>query len=94
MEQVREVVVQLISHAALATWMEFRGETCASLALKTHMTRSGIGHLRSGHRSYCDPANARKIEKALNVPPGSLFIPQVIVVSRVSSGKRTKGRAA
>jgi hypothetical protein len=92
--QVQEVIVQLMSHAALATWMEFRGETCATLASKTGMTRSAVGHLRSGFRTYCAPDNARKIEKALNVPPGSLFVPHVITVTRVSPAKRDKSQVA
>jgi hypothetical protein len=94
MPTVQEVVVQLISNAALATWMEFRGETCTSLSKEAGMARSAVGHLRSGHRTYCSPENARRIEKALKVPPGSLFVPKVISVNRVSPAKQGKRRVA
>lgn len=49
-------------------------------------SRSIIGHLRSGKRTTCQWWTARAIEKCLNAPTGSLFVPQV---SRVSRPQRT-----
>lgn len=82
--------VQLIDRQTLVRYMEYRGESCTTLAAKVDVHRSLIGHLRSGHRRTCQPATARAIEKALNAPPGSLFVerhimPKVSTVSRVSS---------
>lgn len=45
-------------------------------------TRAAIGHLRSGKRNTVQWWTARAIEKCLNAPPGSLFVPQVSHVSR------------
>ena len=35
-----------------------------------------IGHLLSGHKTSCTPELAVRIEKALRVQPGSLFMPR------------------
>lgn len=80
--------VKLISARVLADYMTHRDETVRSLADKVRVSRSTIGHLRSGKRHTCEPATAKAIEKALNAPPGSLFVPQV---SRVAGNT---GRAA
>lgn len=80
--------VKLISAAALAQYMEHRGLTVRSLADRVGCSRALIGHLRSGERNTCRPATARKIEKCLDAPVGSLFVPQV---SRVL---QNAGRAA
>ena len=71
--------VRLISAEALHQYMVFRNETNRSLASKTDdgVGREIIGHLRSGKRKTCSPHTARSIEKALNAPPGSLFVPEV-----------------
>lgn len=65
--------VKLISRDALRTYMEFRGETIRSLALKVGTSHGTIGHLRSGKQQYVRATWARAIEKTLNAPPGSLF---------------------
>jgi DNA-binding Xre family transcriptional regulator len=80
--------VKLISARVLADYMQHRDETVRSLATKVGCSASTIGHLRSGKRNTCKPAVAKAIEKHLNAPPGSLFVPQV---SRVASDA---GRAA
>lgn len=82
--------VRLISSTVLADYMKFRGMTVRDLAaaIGKPSARSTIGHLLSGRRATCAPDTARKIEKALNAPPGSLF------VAKVSSVKREIGRAA
>lgn len=82
--------VRLISAEALAGYMKFRGVSVRHLAelIGNRSARSTIGHLLSGARSTCKPETAAAIEKALNAPPGSLFVAKV---SRVS---RETGRAA
>jgi hypothetical protein len=76
--------VRLISAAALASYMDARDFTVRSLADAvggSHL-RSTIGHLRSGKRPTCDKDLAKRIERVLNAPKGSLFIPSVSRVSR------------
>ena len=74
--------VRLISAQAFADYLEFRGLTVRSLADKVGCSRSVIGHLRSGERDTCKPSSAKAIEKALNAPPGSLFVGKVSRVAR------------
>jgi hypothetical protein len=76
--------VRVISHAAFANYMKHRGFTVRTLADRVGGAkhRSAIGHLRSGKRSYCDPALARRIEDALDAPRDSLFVPAVSRVAR------------
>lgn len=74
--------VRLISAEAFANYMTFRGFTVRSLAERANGNRSTIGHLRSGARTTCDPELAKRIEKALDAPAGSLFVPQVSRVAR------------
>lgn len=74
--------VKLISHAALAQYMEHRGFTVRTLAHRVGCSHATIGHLRSGKRMTCRPATAKAIEEALQAPPGSLFVPQVSHVVR------------
>lgn len=75
--------VRVISAQAFAQYMKHRGFTVRTLAdaLGGPHLRSTVGHLRSGKRSTCDPHLARRIEKVLDAPKDSLFIP---VVSRVA----------
>ena len=78
--------LKLISADALAQYMRTRGFTVRSLADAVggpHL-RSTIGHLRStkSGRSTCDPDLARRIERVLNAPQGSLFMPSVSRVAR------------
>lgn len=74
--------VKLISATAFAQYMKHRGYTVRSLADATGAHRATIGHLRSGKRTTCDPAVARRIERVLDAPSGSLFVPSVSRVSR------------
>lgn len=76
--------LKLISADALASYMKTRDFTVRSLADAVggaHL-RSTIGHLRSGKRSTCDRDLALRIERVLNAPRGSLFIPSVSRVAR------------
>lgn len=74
--------VRLISSTALAQYMTFRGHSVRSLAIAAKCNRSTVGHLRSGKRKTCSPKAARRIEEALQAPPGSLFVAEVSRVSR------------
>lgn len=76
--------VRLISNQALAQYMKFRGYTVRSLAdaLGNPSLRPTIGHLRSGKRKTCDPSLAKRIERVLDAPTGSLFVPAVSRVAR------------
>lgn len=87
--------MQVISHAALGSYMKHRGYTVRTLAdavdrevRKKHpeitVTRSTIGHLRnprSGRRNV-KPAVGRAIEKILGAPPNSLFMDTLSSVER------------
>jgi len=73
--------VQLISAHALAQYMTFRGFTVRSLAERCGEKQwSTVAQLRSGRTNTCRPDLARKIEKALDAPSGSLFVPRVTTV--------------
>lgn len=74
--------VKLISAEALAQYMTFRGFTVRSLADRVDASRATIGHLRSGARRTCSPETAKRIERALDAPKGSLFVPSVSSVAR------------
>lgn len=73
----RRLLVRLISHQVLDQYMEFRGESNRTLAEKVSVSTALIAHLRRGARSYCNPKLGPRIEKALNAPPGSLFLAEV-----------------
>lgn len=74
--------VELISATAFAQYMEHRGFTVRSLAARVGCSPALIGHLRSGERKGTNPQRARLIEKALDAPKGSLFVPRLSTVSR------------
>lgn len=77
--------MRLISHQVLGQYMDFRGESNRTLAAKVGVSTSVIAHLRRGARTYCDPKVGPRIEKALNAPPGSLFLAEVIDDCTVSN---------
>lgn len=82
--------VRLISKQAFRDYMEYRGQTNEMLADKARCSESTIAFLRSTGKSARDtvgPETARRIEKALNAPPGSLFSATILVAS--PSGKRS-----
>lgn len=92
--------MRLISYQVLDQYMEFRDETNRSLARKAGVSQATVGHLRSGARSSCRPATARKIAFALQVLPESLFVPEVTTDQPIGnmpltrSGPGTAGQAA
>lgn len=79
--------VKLISPDALAQYMRYRNHTVRSLAEVTGGHRSTIGHLRSGKRTTCSPDLAKRIERALDAPHGSLFVPRISRVARETGRK-------
>lgn len=74
--------VKLISAAALAQYMRYRGFTVRTLAERVGCSHSVVGHLRSGKRKTCHHETATAIEDALDAPRGSLFIANVSHVAR------------
>lgn len=86
--------MRLISAEALAQYMTFRGFTVRSLADRIGCSHSVIGHLRRGSRRTCKPDTARAIERALDAPTGSLFVPKVLRVAGDAMHQRSKTRAA
>jgi DNA-binding Xre family transcriptional regulator len=76
--------VKLISSPALAQYMAHRGFTVRSLADRVGCSPALIGHLRSGKRDTCKPDTAKAIERCLDAPAGSLFVPRVSRVSQDS----------
>lgn len=79
--------MRLISPEALARYMEFRGYTVRALAKSVGCSPATIGHLRTGERNYCRPDWAKSIERYLQAPPGSLFVPELSTVSRETGRK-------
>ena len=81
--------VRLISKQAFRQYMKFRGLTNEALAKEADCAVSTIAFLRSTGKSARDsvsPGAARRIEAALNAPPGSLFAAQVLVASSSNNG--------
>lgn len=90
----RQAWMVLISREALIAYMVQRGLSVRDLARLCggEEWRTLIGHLRSGLRATCPPERAARIEKALNAPPGSLFVVRQTkrsVTPKVSNVKRT-----
>lgn len=76
--------VRLISKQAFRQYIEFRGMTNEELAGKAKCSVATIAFLRSTGKSARDTVGhktARRIESALNAPPGSLFAARVIAAS-------------
>lgn len=84
----RGLWVRLISREAFRQYMQFRGETNVSLGQKAGVSKAIVGHLRSGQRTSCTGKTANAIERALNAPPGSLFLIDLTNGSRVASRPR------
>lgn len=68
--------VELRSSSLLAQYMAWRRLTVRKLAALVGVSKSTIGHLRSGKRSYCDPLVANRIADVLDVPVDVLFFNQ------------------
>lgn len=86
--------VKLISSTALAQYMQHRGLTVRGLAEKVGCSRATIGHLRSGKSTYVRPEWARAIERRLDAPKGSLFVPVLSTVTRETAPTGAGRRSA
>lgn len=87
--------MRLISKEAFRQYMDYRDFTNEGLAAAAKCSESTIAFLRStgkSARSTVGPGTARRIEKALNAPPGSLFAAQIIGAS--SSDNNANRRSA
>lgn len=69
--------VELISTDALRQYMKYRGYSVKGLADRIGVSKATIGHLHSGGRKSVGPETAKAIERALDAPIGSLFVPKV-----------------
>lgn len=81
--------VRLISKRAFRDYVEYRGETNESLAAKADCAVATIAFLRSTGKAARDTVGhktARRIEAALNAPPGSLFAVPVLGASASDKG--------
>ncbi|GAA1453373.1 helix-turn-helix transcriptional regulator [Nesterenkonia lacusekhoensis] len=83
--------VELISTDALRQYMKYRGYSVKGLADRIKVSKATIGHLHSGGRRTVGPEIAKSIEKALDAPIGSLFLPKV---STAASSTYQRGRRA
>ncbi len=75
--------MELISTDALRQYMRYRNYSVKGLADRIGVSKATIGHLHSGGRKTVGPEIAKSIERALDAPIGSLFVP------KVSHGART-----
>ena len=66
--------MRLRNRHELIARMEQRGLSVRELARWAACHPSMIGHLRTGLLSSCTPKLAARIEKALDVEPGTLFV--------------------
>lgn len=66
--------MRLRNRHELISRMEQRGLSVRELARWAACHPSMIGHLRTGLLSSCTPKLAARIEKALDVEPGTLFV--------------------
>lgn len=87
----RSFWVQLISKHALRQYMAYRGYSLGQLAKEVGCPKATIAHLHTlnGGRNTIGPDFAKKIEKALDAPAGSLFVPRVSVGATAAHQRRT-----
>lgn len=86
--------VELISTDALRQYMKYRGYSVKGLADRIGVSKATIGHLHAGGRKTVGPEIAKSIERALDAPVGSLFLPKVSPVSRDTERRAPARRAA
>lgn len=79
----RRLWLKLKDRNVLRSYMDYKGfRSVRELAQRAGVSRATIGHLHSGQRTTCSPETARKVEEALQAPPGLLFDAEVISVQR------------
>jgi len=84
--------MELIDHEVLAELMARKGCSVRSLAAEVGTSHGTIGSLSSGKRPTCKGDLGPRIERALNVLPGTLFC-HAGTVSRLM-GRKTPGETA
>lgn len=77
--------MRLISPQALRQYMQFRGHSVRSLAVKVGVSHGTIGWLTSGQRSTTKVSTAKAIAKALDCPVDALFVPVMVHGSRTAA---------
>lgn len=77
----RRFWVRLISRVSFRAVYEHQDWTVRKLSEKSGVNRSTIGHLLSGRRETCLPANAKAIARAMGVPTEALFFSRLSTVS-------------
>lgn len=73
-----EVCMELRSAQLLAEWMDYQGLSGYALAARVGRSRQFISMLLRGDKRSCSPETAVLIEHALNVKPGTLFVPRAV----------------
>ncbi len=76
--------MKVVDRRILEHYIKYRGLSYAQLAERVGCSKATIGHLVSGHVRTTKQQWAKSIERNLDAPPGSLFVP---VVSRVSQDR-------
>lgn len=74
--------MKLISQEAFRNYVAHREMSMREIGERAGVSRQLVGHLHSGKRTSCRPENAKAIEKALDAPPGSLFLDKASLVTR------------
>lgn len=87
-------IVELISTDALRQYMKYRGYSVQGLADRINVSKSTVGHLHSGFRKTVGPDIAKSIEKVLDAPSGSLFLPKIVHTARSTERRAPARRAA
>lgn len=90
----RRLWMRLRSRYDLIALMTQRQLSCAELARWARVSKSTIGHLRTGAMTTCKPSTAARIEKAIGCQPGRLFEPRTSIgMPESSSVALDTGRA-
>lgn len=74
--------MKVVDRRILEHYIKYRGLSYAQLADKVGCSKATIGHLVSGHVKTTKKEWAKALERTLDAPPGSLFVPEVSRVSR------------
>lgn len=72
------LTAKLRSRKLYRDYLKRRNLSLADLADLAGLAKATVGHFSSGHRTNCSAATATAIEEALDVPPGTLFLDQVV----------------
>lgn len=83
--------MQLRDHELLTKYMTDRDFTQARLGRHAEVSRQFVHQLCTGARTTCTPQVGHRIEEALNVLPGTLFVPKKSTATRHTvTHKKTK----